>query len=1043
MKHTLFVDATGKDRTLHPTHFTPSNIKRLIAAAFVLLFSASLRSAVAAPPAPSSKPWSAMDRGPYFSASIESSLPTKAMTPKGLIIRVSQSPTAYVLFDTDLLRYSTAWVGDSINWHNVAFDGSHQTWSAVAGEELCGTPMIPGWAHAGSFQDPRTRYPSTDYRPQPEDWKNRAYGPLPHDWAQYKGLYLHGERTLLSYTVSNVAVLDSPSFEQSASLPLFIRTLNIAPSTSELILEVLNHPSTEGGITLDGQPDKLSASGTAVGSIAILGRPSATANANQSTTRPAIPSDGLLAAWTPTHNGTSLEPHEGKHAATMHGEPSPAGEHTNAIQLSAGRYAQIDDVERTDLSADFSIAAWVKTSAGGTILSKSSEGIWVSGGKTFFIENGNVVLDVGWVGAVRGGKSVRDGRWHHVAVTYRRNDGAVHLYVDGVPDAAGQLQSRPDPANCQIRLGFTSKNFPGGDGNQLDGAMGQVALYTRTLTPLEIAAIAGPRITPQRAVAAAVIGAPAGATWHVADQGHLRLHLPASSTPTQLKIITTRVNASDLPAFSAAVRASAPPENLSPLTHGGPPRWPRALVTHGKPATGTGAYVIDQITGPVDNPWKALLRFGGFDFFADGKRAALCTWDGDVWIVDGLSASLETLTWKRIATGLFQPLGLKIVPDAHGREQIYVCGRDQITRLHDLNNDDEVDFYECFNNDHQVTEHFHEFALGLQTDAEGNFYYTKSARHALDSVVPQHGTLLKVSKDGSRSEIICGGFRAANGFGLSEGGDMVVSDQEGFWTPADRINLLKPGGFYGNMWSAAGRSRKTADGYDPPLCWLPVKVDRSPAEELWVNSDQWGPLHGRMIHTSYGTGKVFLVLYESVNGVTQGGVVQMPGMAFNTGIMRARFHPTDGQLYVSGMTGWATNAVEPTGFYRIRYNHKPLCLPEALHVTSEGISLTFTTPLDKTASEDTEGYAVKQWQYRWSERYGSAHYSIENPTKEGQDDVNITAVTLSDDRRTILLHIPTIKPVMQMQIQLNIQDAGGNPVKLILHNTINQVPKTQ
>ena len=39
--------------------------------------------------------------------------------------------------------------------------------------------------------------------------------------------------------------------------------------------------------------------------------------------------------------------------------------------------------------------------------------------------------------------------------------------------------------------------------------------------------------------------------------------------------------------------------------------------------------------------------------------------------------------------------------------------------------------------------------MGLQTDAEGNFYYAKAARHALNAVVPQHGTLLRVSKDGS------------------------------------------------------------------------------------------------------------------------------------------------------------------------------------------------------------------------------------------------------------------------------------------------------
>ena len=53
----------------------------------------------------------------------------------------------------------------------------------------------------------------------------------------------------------------------------------------------------------------------------------------------------------------------------------------------------------------------------------------------------------------------------------------------------------------------------------------------------------------------------------------------------------------------------------------------------------------------------------------------------------------------------------------------------------------------------------------------------------------------------------------------------------------------------------------------------------------------------------------------------------------------------------------------------------------------------------------------------------------------------VAGVTLSDDRRTVTLRIPTIKPVMQMQIDVNVRDAAGKPVKLVIHNTINQVPQ--
>ncbi len=74
---------------------------------------------------------------------------------------------------------------------------------------------------------------------------------------------------------------------------------------------------------------------------------------------------------------------------------------------------------------------------------------------------------------------------------------------------------------------------------------------------------------------------------------------------------------------------------------------------------------MDTLTYPEggENPWETWMRMGGFDFFADGRRAAVCTWYGDVWIVNGVDGDLRELRWKRIASGLFQPLGLKIVAD--------------------------------------------------------------------------------------------------------------------------------------------------------------------------------------------------------------------------------------------------------------------------------------------------------------------------------------------------------------------------------------------
>ena len=173
---------------------------------------------------------------------------------------------------------------------------------------------------------------------------------------------------------------------------------------------------------------------------------------------------------------------------------------------------------------------------------------------------------------------------------------------------------------------------------------------------------------------------------------------------------------------------SNPVDPLS-MTKGGPPRFgQRVITTKGQKGNEEDPFAVDVLTLPNKDQTLGIhgCDLGGFDFFADNPdRAAVCTWMGDVWLVDGVTGDLEELKWRRICSGLFQPLGLKIVDG-----MIHVACRDQIARLHDLNGDLEIDWIECFNNDHQVTEHFHEFAMGLQTDDAGNFYYAKSARHA-------------------------------------------------------------------------------------------------------------------------------------------------------------------------------------------------------------------------------------------------------------------------------------------------------------------------
>jgi hypothetical protein len=466
--------------------------------------------------------------------------------------------------------------------------------------------------------------------------------------------------------------------------------------------------------------------------------------------------------------------------------------------------------------------------------------------------------------------------------------------------------------------------------------------------------------------------------------------------------------------------------DLAPFTRGGAPRWAGLLRTPVARGDESGPFAVDVLTPPTSNPWACQVRPSGLDFLPDGKRLAVCTWDGDVWLVGGLDG--PDLTWQRIASGLFQPLGLRVVGGT-----IHVGCRDQIVILRDLNGDGETDFYENFNSDHQVTEHFHEFAMGLQTDAAGNFYYAKAARHAKPALVPHHGTLLRVAKDGSRTDILATGFRAPNGVCVNPDGTFYLTDQEGHWTPKNRINHVKEGGFYGNAWGYHELKHTSDAVMELPVCWVTNRFDRSPSELLWVPKGAWGPLGGSLLNLSYGYGKVFVVPHETVTGRSQGGMSPLPIPPFATGVMRGRFHPEDGQLYLCGMHAWGGNQQQPGGLYRVRYTGKPVWVPVGLTARAGAVAITFSGKVDATAGPDASNYAVTVWDLKRSAGYGSDHLN--------ERKLKVSKATLAADGKTVVLHLPDLKPTWGMEITYAIKGDTGAEVRGSIHNSIFELPK--
>ena len=503
--------------------------------------------------------------------------------------------------------------------------------------------------------------------------------------------------------------------------------------------------------------------------------------------------------------------------------------------------------------------------------------------------------------------------------------------------------------------------------------------------------------------------------------------------------------------------------SLKALTEGGPSLFPEVITTKGRTSEAKAGYAVDDIPLPKDNPWESNIRFGAFDFFSDGNRAACSSWNGDVWIAEGIQGDLSEIKWRRFASGLYQTLGLKIVDDV-----IYTHGRDQLTRLHDLNGDGEADFYECFNNDVLITPGFHEFAFDLQTDKEGNFYFSKAAPvlsggRGFSELTEHTGTILKVSSDGRTSERMAWGLRAPGGLGIGPNGEMTTGENEGSYVPRCKITWSKPDGssFHGvvpSEWDGkafVGNLPGMPTDYERPLCWLPYYVDNSSGSQMWVpENSPWKNHAGKMFHISYGKSSIYRTLIDEVGGQVQGGVYRLP-IELTTASMRGRFHPKTGDLYLIGFRGWQTNG--GTGFQRVRFVSDEKPVPMKLEAFKNGIRVEFSAPLDAEIAMDPRRYSVSKWDYIWGPQYGSGRFSIDEmdsvarehaliePSKGSVnqvDAVEVRAAQLLPDGKSVFLYIPKMTPAMQMEVRMDLADVAKKEFKETIWNTVHDLRPT-
>ncbi len=481
-------------------------------------------------------------------------------------------------------------------------------------------------------------------------------------------------------------------------------------------------------------------------------------------------------------------------------------------------------------------------------------------------------------------------------------------------------------------------------------------------------------------------------------KGHVVCLLPASSKQEKISII--------LPLTGNPTKPSQPSAK----------RWKKEVMLPLAEKKEGGALHFEPIPLPLENPYKRGVRAAGIDFFKDG-RVALVTFDGDVWIGDGLRPGSKEVHWSRFASGLHEPLGLRL-----REKDIFVFDRNGLWRLHDRDGDGEADYHELFCSQIDQTAETREFASALEVEKDGSFLVCKPGQTG-STIGRSSSAILRISPDGKKVTRLAHGFRQPYLGYDPQTGQIAASDQQGHYVPSTPVDFVKKGQYYGHPNEPADKDRLVS----PPLTWIPHQECGSGAAIIWMRESKMGPLADQPILLSFNPPRLFQIHAEVNEFVTQGGVTPLP-LALDDPLLKGAINPADGLLYLTGFNIWGTKAKGKTFLGRVRPNPKRAwTTPTHAQVAKRGIFLRFATPLNPESASKAASYEVRRWNYKRTPNYGSPHYKLDET--KGTETLPVASVKVSKDKHSVFLGVPDMREVMQIEVGYKMNANDDTPIQ--------------
>ena len=364
----------------------------------------------------------------------------------------------------------------------------------------------------------------------------------------------------------------------------------------------------------------------------------------------------------------------------------------------------------------------------------------------------------------------------------------------------------------------------------------------------------------------------------------------------------------------------------------------------------------------------------GFGWLPDGPLA-ITSLKGRVWLArDRDGDGIEETAWPA-TDELAAPYG------AHGRSGcLDVINKYALLRLFDDDGDGRFDRYVRLASGWGHTTDYHDWAVGLPIDRQGNYYVAFPCQQDDRSQVAARlrGTVIRLApREPTRDDPsafavdrLTGGHRFPMGIARNRSGDLFVTDNQGNYNPFNELNHVQRGrryGFYNKLEKQAGlKSPTTAPAIKIPHPWT-----RSVNGICFLNDPRkrgrFGPFEGHLVGCEMNGKKLVRMTLEVVDGTYQGAAYPFsyePDEKHPTwlGPLACAVSPA-GDLYVGSLidSGWGggNNVGEvircqpdlgrlPAGIRVVRIRH-------------DGYRIEFTRPVDRELASDPSRYAISSY----------------------------------------------------------------------------------